>query len=142
MKEKFVRLTKKLIEDIFTECNELYFNNEVIKPKRFEIWTPWKKTLGMVRPVFNKKTQKYSSILHISKLYNWTRENLKKVIIHEMIHLYIRDYLQSLRWWERLFPFTIVEHDDEFKEIMNYLNEEYNLDIKIRFPEMKIYFKL
>lgn len=142
MKEKFVRLTKKLIEEIFIECNELYFNNEVIKPKRFEIWTPWEKTLGMVRPLYNKKTNKYSSALHISKLYNWTRENLKKVIVHEMIHLYIGDYLQPLRWWERLFPFTLVEHDDEFKEMMNYLNEEYNLDIKIRFPEMKIYFKL
>lgn len=59
-----------------------------------------------------------------------------------MIHLYIGDYLQPLRWWERLFPFTLVEHDDEFKEMMNYLNEEYNLGIKIRFPEMKIYFKL
>lgn len=141
-KEKFVRLTKKLIEEIFNECNEKYFNNEVSKPKFFEVWTPWKRTLGMVRPIYNKKTETYSSALHISKLYNWTMENLRKVIVHEMIHLYISDYLQPLRWWENLFPFLCKEHNNEFKEIMTFLNENYNLDIKIKFPEMKKYFKI
>ena len=139
--EKFVKLTKKLIEEKFDECNRLYFNNEVVKPKYFEVWTPWKNTLGMVRPCYNKRTEKYSSALHISKRYNWTEQNLIKVIVHEMIHLYTMDYLQPLRWWERLIPYLHKEHDSEFKAVMDFLNENYNLDIKIRFKEMRPYFK-
>lgn len=141
MKEKFIRLTKQAISDMFDECNQAYFNNQVQKPKYFELWTPNVKTLGMVRPIYNKRTEKYSSALHISKIFNWTKENLRKVVVHEMIHLYICDYLRPLTWYERLFPFLIVEHDNEFKEVMNALNEQYNLDIKIRFKEMRNYYK-
>lgn len=141
MKEKFIKLTKKVIEEYFDKCNELYFNNEVTKPKAFEVWTPNKKILGLTRPIYNKRFETYTAALHISKRYNWTEENFKKVIIHEMIHLLICDYLSPLSWWERIFPFLIVQHNNEFKEYMNYLNENYNLDIKIKFPEMKNYFK-
>ena len=35
----------------------------------------------------------------------------------------------------------LVQHDKRFKEIMNKLNETYHLNIKIRFPEMKNYFR-
>ncbi|MDE7385509.1 MAG: SprT-like domain-containing protein [Muribaculaceae bacterium] len=133
----FIRLTKKEIETRFHQYNALYFNGEIITPKYFEVWTPWKNTLGMVRPCFNKLTQTYSAALHISKRYNWTDENLKKVIIHEMIHLYLMDYLQPLQWWERLYSCFHKEHDSRFKDMMNYLNETYNLDIKIRFKEMR-----
>ena len=95
----------------------------------------------MTRPIFNKKTFKYSAALHISRRYNWTEENLCHVIVHEIIHLLIKDYLQPLKWWEKIFPFMLVQHDKRFKEIMNKLNETYHLNIKIRFPEMKNYFR-
>lgn len=62
-------------------------------------------------------------------------------MVHEMIHLSICDYLQPLRWWEKLFPFTIKGHDSEFIEMMNDLNQRYGLDIKIRFKEMRKYLK-
>ena len=121
-KNKYVKLTKKEIENRFEKYNLLYFEGKVEKSSKF-------------------KTFKYSAALHISRRYNWTEENLCHVIVHEMIHLLIKDYLQPLKWWEKFFPFMLVQHDKRFKEIMNKLNETYHLNIKIRFPEMKNYFR-
>ena len=140
-KIKYIKLTKKEIEKRFDEYNKLYFKGQVEKPSKFETFTPRKRILGLTRPIFNKKTSKYSAALHISRRYNWTEENLRPVIIHEMIHLLIKDYLQPLKWWEKIFPFMIVQHDEHFKEVMEDLNETYDLNIKIRFPEMKKYIK-
>lgn len=117
-----------------------YFNGEVEKPKYFEIWTPYKKVLGMARPVVNRSTGKVSSALHISRRYNWTEQNLKHVVVHEMIHLYIGDYKRPLTFIQRL-PLIgrifIAGHDKEFITMMKKLNAAYGLDIKVRFKEMK-----
>lgn len=142
MKEKFVKLTKQKIEAVFDECNRLYFDNEVDKPKMFLTWTPVKKILGLSRPIVNKRTGKVSGALHISRLYNWTEENLRHVVVHEMIHLLIKDYQRPLKWWERIIPFIhYKQHDDEFIAIMNRINKTYNLDVKVRFKGMRAYAK-
>lgn len=141
MKERFLRLTKQTVNDMFDDCNRAYFNNEVPRPKVIQLWTPHRKVLGMVRPAYNRRTGSYSSILHISRLYRWTEENLRKVIVHEMIHLYIGDYLRPLRWWERIMPFLVKQHDSEFIAVMNQLNDNYGLGIQTRFKEMREYLR-
>lgn len=141
-KEKFIRLTKQAISDMFDECNQAYFGNAIPRPKQFELWTPHRKIVGMVRPLYNKRTDTYSSALHISRIFNWTEENFRKTVVHEMIHLYIGDYLRPLKWYERIFPFLSgIQHDEEFKRVMNDLNERYDLGVAIRFKEMKNYYK-
>lgn len=140
-KQGFVKLTKANIKEMFDLCNQRYFDGQVKPPKLIQLFTPRRTTLAMVRPLFNKSTQQYSASLHFSNLYNWTVENMEKVMVHEMIHLSICDYLQPLRWWERIFPFTIKEHDSDFINMMNDLNQHYGLDIKVRFKEMRQYLK-
>lgn len=141
MGERFVKLTRERVSEMFDDCNRAYFNNEITPPKRVFLWTPHWKTLGMVRPSYNRRTGAYGSFLHISRLYDWTEDNLRKVIVHEMIHLYIGDYLRPLRWWERVLPFLVREHDREFIEVMNNVNELYGLGIQVRFKEMRHYLK-
>ena len=144
-KNKYLKLTKQVIEDMFDECNAAYFNGEVEKPKKFESWTPQKKILGLSRPVQNHRAGKVtSSALHISRRYNWTEETLQQVVIHEMIHLLIGDYKEPLTFWQRLpliGKFFIFQHDQRFIDKMNELNATYGLDIKVRFPEMKCEFR-
>ena len=53
--KKYVRLTRNLIEKVFDECNEAYFDNQVEKPFKFELWIPWKRCVGWVRAAFPKK---------------------------------------------------------------------------------------
>lgn len=74
---------------------------------------------------------------HISERYNWTEENLRKVVIHEMIHLYIKDYLKPLTFWQKKFPFLIKQHDKRFRNTMQELNQKYGLDITVKAPFMK-----
>ena len=136
---KYIRLTRKVIEEMFDECNNTYFGDKVEKPIKIELFTHSKKTLGMVRPVKNKKGE-ISSILHISNRYRWTRENLRHVVVHEMIHLEIEDYKTTLTFLQRLpliGGFFITEHDERFISRMNEINEKYGLNIKIRFKEMR-----
>ncbi len=140
-KYKYINLTKEIVKNMFEECNKLYFNGEVECPTRLETWTPGKRILGLTRPCVNKRTGKVHAILHISNRYNWTNETLRHVVVHEMIHMLIKDYQRPLRWWERILPFLIKQHDDEFIDKMNELNEEYGLDIKVRFREMRAEFK-
>lgn len=125
---------------MFDECNRLYFNNAVEYPIKFEMYTPCKRTLGMVRPVRSAKQKKVNSIFHISRCYRWTEQTLRHVVVHEMIHLSIGDYKEPLTFVQRL-PLIgnlfIKQHDNRFIEMMNDLNKQYNLDIKVRFKEMR-----
>lgn len=125
---------------MFDECNRLYFDNAVERPRKFETWTPEKRCLGLSRPMANKRTGKVTSALHISRRYNWTAETLRLVVVHEMIHLYIGDYKRPLTLLQRLpiiGRWFITQHDAEFIEMMDDLNDRYGLDVKTRFPEMR-----
>lgn len=143
--KKYVRLTRSLIEKVFDECNEAYFDNQVEKPFKFELWIPWKRCVGWVRAAFSKNVVWVKGVnglkpkiyFHINNRYNWTIENLRKVVIHEMIHLYTKDYLRPLTFWELKFPFLRKEHGDDFKQAMNELNAKYDLDITVKAPFMK-----
>lgn len=145
IKKKYVRLTRSLIEKVFDECSEAYFDNQVEKPFKFELWIPWKRCVGWVRAAYPKKVVwakgtngiKPKIYFHINNRYNWTIENLRKVVIHEMIHLYTKDFLRQLTFWELRFPFLRKEHGDDFKQAMNELNVKYGLDITVKTPFMK-----
>ena len=57
-----------------------------------------------------------------------------------MIHMLIRDYAEPLTFWQRL-PFIggwfLNQHDDRFLAKMNELNDKFDLNIKVRFKEMR-----
>ncbi len=133
--EKYIRLTKKKIEETFEACNERYFNREIPKPVFFELWTPDINILGMVRPIPNMKKHTIESALHISNKYNWTQEDLEEVVIHEMIHLYNRDYIEPKRWWHFFLP--PKQHDKRYISKMQELNAQFGLNIAVKIPRMK-----
>ena len=137
---KYIRLTRNVVSEMFDECNRLYFNNAVERPLRIETWTPHKKTVGMVRPIWSANRHKVCSVLCISRRYRWTADNLRKVILHEMIHLSIEDYKMPLTFMQRLpliGHFFIKGHDYNFTNLMNELNEKYDLGITVRMKQMR-----
>lgn len=144
MTGKYIKLTKLAVMTMFDECNDLYFNGIVNKPKKFELWTPNKRCLGLSRPMVNKRTGKVTSALHISRRYKWTKQNLRLVVVHEMIHLLIGDYKEPLTFWQRL-PIIghlfITQHDLRFTKKMEEINATYGLQVKTRFREMRSEFK-
>lgn len=137
---KYIRLTRNVVSEMFDECNRLYFNNAVERPLKIETWTPHKKTVGMVRPIWSAKRHKVCSVLSMSSRYRWTADNLRKVVVHEMIHLAIEDYKMPLTFLQRLpliGRFFIKGHDERFITLMNELNEKYSLDITVRMKQMR-----
>lgn len=141
--DPYIRLSRKVIKEMFDRCNQLYFNGRVEEPWRIETWTPDRRTLGMVRPAWSAKRQAYRSILHISRRYRWRESTLRQVVVHEMIHLAIYDYQRPLNLLQRLpliGRWFIVGHDREFIDMMNDLNARYDLGIQMRFPQMKAEF--
>lgn len=139
-KPKYIRLTRNVVSEMFDECNRLYFNNAVERPLKIETWTPHKKTVGMVRPIWSAKRNKVCSVLCISRRYRWTADNLRKVVVHEMIHLAIEDYKIPLTFIQRLpliGRFFIKGHEERFITLMNELNEKYSLGITVRMKQMR-----
>lgn len=134
MEQKYIRLTRNKIKEIFKKCNEKYFDNQINVPDIIDFWTPNIKCVGWVRAIWDKKTKQNKVALHISSAYNWTEENLTNVILHEMIHLDIKDYLTPLNFWQRLFG---KEHDKRYMKRMNELNEQYGLNILPRAKFMR-----
>lgn len=133
--KKYVRLTRNLIREIFDECNEKYFDNQIERPVKFELWTHQKKCVGWVRAIWNKKKRGYDTWFHISSRYHWTRDNLRNVVLHEMIHLDIKDYLIPRNFWNIFFPKRM--HGKDFIERMNELNRKYGLDIRTQAKFMR-----
>lgn len=137
---KYLKLTKTGIKEMVVGCNRLYFNGEVELPIKYELWTPHKKIVGMVRPIWSNRYRRTKAVLQISNRYHWTEENLRKVVLHEMIHLFIKDYKEPLTLFQRLplfGHFFITQHDKRFVALMNELNSKYDLGITIRAKQMR-----
>lgn len=135
---KYIQLTRKQIEKTFNECNAKYFNNEIQKPEKFELWTPSKRCVGWIRAVWDMKRKRFITSLHISNRYRWTRENLEHTIVHEMIHMELKDYMVKLSFWKRLLG---KDHDEKYVARMNEINEKYGLNITVRAKHMRKEFK-
>lgn len=139
-KSKYLKLNKTSIKEMVEECNRLYFNNEVELPVKYELWTPRKKIVGMVHPIWSNRYKQTKAILHISNRYRWTENNLRKVVLHEMIHLAIGDYKEPLTFLQRvplIGHLFITQHDERFVALMNELNNKYNLGITTRAKQMR-----
>ena len=135
-KEKFVRLTRNVLRETFQECNQKYFEGTLPTPEIFELWTPSKKIAGWIRGVWIPKEKKWMTAIHISKMFRWTKQNLRDTMVHEMIHMEIQDFMKPYRWWHRLFR---KDHDQRFKARMVELNEKYGLNVKIKAKQMRAY---
>lgn len=136
--ERFIRLSRQKIKDIFYDCNEKYFNNKIEVPSKFETYTPDENVVGWVRYSWDKKNGKFITHLHISNRINWTLENLRNTILHEMIHLELKSYLKQIPWWKKWF---VKQHDKKFINRMNELNDKYNLNIVVEAKHLKNYIK-
>lgn len=117
-----MKITKKLIKQKFDEYNELYFNSELPKCE-IRISSAYR-YYGLFQCKFDEKYKRVTcKSISISDLYDYTEENLKNILVHEMIHYYL---IQN----KKLFKDSI-KHGPEFQKMMKDFNEKYNLNIRI-----------
>lgn len=123
-----VEVTKDLIKECFVEYNEKYFNNILPLPKF--IVRNWKND-GLGGFLYNANG-KGESRLRISKYPNirgyryFTKELLKDVIIHEMVH-YCICVLMKRRY---LYP----PHGIRFRLVCLYLRLKYGITVSLNYP--------
>jgi len=137
---EFVIVTKAELKRRFNEYNALYFNNQLPIPQHFVLWAYDTNSVSCVRTTWHRWRQRNETHFHINaQCFNWTDDNLRNVMIHEMIHIAIKDYMRPTRWWHWIIP--PKQHDRAFVKFMNELNARYGLNVSVRAKQMRVYRK-
>ena len=117
-----MKINKALIKEKFNEYNKLYFNSELPKCE-IKIKSAYR-YYGLFECKDHEKYKKATfKTITISDLYDYTDENLKNILVHEMIHYFLIEK-------KKLFHDSI-KHGPEFQKMAKEFNEKYNLNIKI-----------
>ena len=110
-----VKVTKYILEDLFEEYNKLYFEGKLSKPQLATYLG--ESTMGIFN-VSERHGMVRTKIL-IARNVRYTQEDLRDVLIHEMIHLYV---------YQEIGPG--LRQKKPFIDKMNELNAQYGLDIR------------
>lgn len=117
-------VTKEYIKEVFDECNEKYFNNE-LKNCKFAVF---KTERGLGFCYHKKVNGKIYGRIKIAKNVHWTEDTFREIVIHEMIHLYNRQIEHVSATW--------FCHNWHFRRKLKELNKEYDLHMTICHPNI------
>ena len=119
-----MEITKELLKQKFVEYNKLYFNNE-LKMCRFT-YTYMRDAFGRYMTHTTPKGDKMGHIW-ISKSIDLNEEMLKELLVHEMIHHYVRTI-------DGVFFDGFFCHGRHFVRQVKRIKKQYGLDICICSP--------
>ena len=113
-----MELTTLDMMSLFSQYNIDYFESELPFPE-FKIIHSYR-TLGEYScyPIADGH---YGDVLSVSDNYDYTENQLRDVIVHEMIHMYLMHFGIDKK----------CSHGKAFKNMMNDLNTRYGLNIRV-----------
>lgn len=123
-----MELTIPLLKNKFKTYNKLYFNNELPTPK-FKLIKSYR-TLGYFscKKIIGKRKLK-GQMLEMSSYYDWNENDLRDVLIHEMIHYYLGyKHIDNN-----------LTHGKDFLNMANDFNQKYQMNISERIDISKFH---
>ena len=115
-----MEITVDILKEKFEEYNEKYFDNKLQTP-RFKLLKSYSKFgLFQYRKAGVRKIGDMT--LSISKYIDWEENDLRDVIVHEMVHQYIAPKLENGE----------DEHGAKFQKKCNELNKKYGLNVTVK----------
>lgn len=107
-------ITASKIRTLYSEYNKKYFDGSMFMPKI----TTFTGINSMGIFSVKKWTNKVEEELSIARNFKLTEEELRDLVLHEMIHQYVYE------------KYGKMNHGKHFKKKMNELNEKYGFDIR------------
>lgn len=107
-------ITASKIRTLYSEYNKKYFDGSMFMPKI----TTFTGINSMGIFSVKKWTNKVEEELSIARNFKLTEEELRDLVLHEMIHQYVYE------------KYGKMNHGKQFKKKMNELNEKYGFDIR------------
>ena len=113
-----MEMTETLIEQKFREYNHLYFNGELPLPQ-FGLLKSYL-TCGYFscNKIIGRRKLKKPRI-EISCYFDWEEDDLRNVMVHEMIHYYLA--------YKHID--TLITHGEAFQKMSEDVNRQYGLNI-------------
>jgi hypothetical protein len=109
---------------MFGACNDEYFDCALPLPK-FKLMHSYRK-LGCFSCNYDQNGYMYNQTISISDNYNYTEDQFRDILVHEMIHYYLAYYGEDID----------CTHGKKFKEMSQDFNIRYGMDIH---PTVRIY---
>lgn len=82
-----MEVTKELLSDLFDQYNRLYFGGKLKRAKMGFISKSFKTIVGQFEFEIDKNRHLKNKSIKINKGIDWDEEKLRRVLLHEMIHL-------------------------------------------------------
>ena len=112
-----MKIDKFNLTAYFIRYNNEYFNG-ILPVPQFKVRHSYF-TLGYFSCRYDNDYEMYDTLLEISDRYDYTDEQLRDIIVHEMIHYYLAYTKEDVR----------MKHGRSFMDIAKILNSEYNMNI-------------
>lgn len=93
-----MEVTKELLSDLFDQYNRLYFDGRLKRAKMGFISKNFKTIVGQFEFEIDKNRHLKNKSIKINKGIDWDEEKLRRVLLHEMIHLSVtQKYRRSMK---------------------------------------------
>lgn len=113
--------------DLYEECNQLYFNGKLRKCRLYTYHGEQSVGMFMAKRYKNYKNG-YPILLSIGIAHNvdWTIDELRNTLVHEMVHLYLNCLPNPPK----------RQHGKEFKAVCKELEDKYGLTLRGRLKKL------
>lgn len=125
-----MKVTTKILSEKFQEYRNAYFKGMkgIIPIPTFSVMHSYRKSAEFLFVPVGKRARLKVREIRVSDYFDFTEEQLRNILVHEMIHYYIAyNHIEDN-----------ADHGDKFMQLAHQLNEEHGLGITAKIDASKL----